>query len=92
MTEIERIRDIITGPVVAQSTQQYAALAATVEALRAEMSHQMDELRQQSAAADEALRAEVRRLADQLGHDKLDRSMLSDQFIKLGEQLRAAGR
>lgn len=90
--EIDRIRDIITGPVVSKMAEQVAELSAALDALRAETARQIADARAESTAADDALRTELRRLADQLGGDKLDRRSLGDELVRLGEQLRAPGK
>ncbi|MBW7882599.1 MAG: hypothetical protein H3C34_08170 [Caldilineaceae bacterium] len=103
--EIDRIREIIFGTQMRQYEQSIMSLQQDFQRLErhiAEQSEQLAEweskqakaaqaLRQEMRDADGSLRNELRQLAQQLEQEKVDRTLLGELFIELGNQLKNGG-
>ncbi len=103
--EVDRIRDIIFGPQMHDYDQRFQVVQRDLDRLQgelerltrqlaeqdAEQGRGLQELRQEMRQADGDLRDELRETAQQLMHDKVDRGVLGDLFIELGNSLKTGG-
>lgn len=103
--EVERIRDIIFGPQMRayegyfQNIQRdFDRLAQEIERLNEKLADQeknqsqkLQSLEKDTRKADDGLRAELRETAQKLIDEKVDRKVLGDLLIELGEQLKSSG-
>ena len=102
MQDVERIREIIFGSQMRDYEQRFRllqrdleGLQGELEALREQVSAQGKEqdkklqaLRDDTRQSDDDLRAEMREAVDRLTMAKVDRSMLGDLLIELGDRLK----
>ncbi len=88
INEIDRIRDIITGPVVSQSSRQYKELKDALDQLREDFAKQLTEARAQTEASGQYFHAQLQAQAasSQARMDEMDKS-LRGELQKLAEQL-----
>lgn len=103
--EVERIREIIFGPQMRtyegnfQNIQRdLARLLQEIERLNEKLAEQdkdhgqkLQALERDVRKADDSLRAELRETAQKLIDEKVDRRVLGDLFIQLGNQLKSSG-
>lgn len=103
--ELDRIREIIFGAQMRQYEQSLASLQQDFQRLERYMTEQSGQLaeweskqaqaaqamRQEMRDADGELRAELRQFTQQLAQEKMDRALLGDLFIELGNQLKNGG-
>lgn len=88
INEIDRIRDIITGPVVSQSSRQYKELKEALDQLREDFAKQLAEARAQTEASGQYFHAQLQAqvASSQARMDEMDKS-LRGELQKLAEQL-----
>lgn len=88
INEIDRIRDIITGPVVSQSSRQYKELKDALDQLREDFAKQIAEARAQTEAAGQYFHAQLQAQAasSQARADEMDKA-LRGELQKLADQL-----
>lgn len=88
INEIDRIREIITGPVVNQSSRQYKEIKDEIERMRAEFSRQIAEARAQTEAAGQYFHAQMQEnsSAMQMRMDAMDKDLRA-QLQNLAEKL-----
>ena len=103
--ELERVRDIIFGSQMKQYEKSFSTLQQDVGRLQQEIARlnaQLTEwetgqtkksqvLRQEMTDNDAEIRSELRQVTQQLDSDKVDRSMLGELFIELGNQIKTGG-
>ncbi len=101
--EVDRIREIIFGPQMRDYEERFQAVRRDLERLQQELdrlserlagqdseqSKKLERLRKESREADEALRRDLREIAQQLTNDKVDRLVLGDMLIEIGNRLKA---
>lgn len=104
-SEIERIRELVVGPQLRQSEQKVSALQKDIERLQREIHQLNNQLNEQNVSVAERLqslrqdlqesvddvRSEMREVAQGLEQDKVDRQMLGDLFIELGNHIKEGG-
>lgn len=104
-SQIDRVREMILGPYVRESSQRIQDLSRDLQRMQQEidrLAQQLTEqeqeqnkrvqaLRQESRDGDSDLRTEMRDVAQQLGTEKMDRAALGDLFVELGNQIKAGG-
>ncbi|MFZ1793628.1 MAG: hypothetical protein WAU96_09410 [Anaerolineae bacterium] len=88
INEIDRIREIITGPVVSQSSRQYKELKDALDQLRSDFTKQIGELGAQSEASGQYFHAQLQAqsAASQARLEEVDKS-LREELQKLAAQL-----
>jgi uncharacterized membrane-anchored protein YhcB (DUF1043 family) len=103
--EVERIRDIIFGPQMRDYTQKFQNVQRDLDRLQQELDDlseqlvdqgsetgkKLQALRREMRKADDGLRDELRQTAEQLAGDKVDREVLGELFIELGNHLKTGG-
>lgn len=103
--EVERIREIIFGPQMRtyegnfQNIQRdLARLLQEIERLNEKLAEQdkdhgqkLQALERDVRKADDSLRAELRETAQKMIDEKVDRRVLGDLLIQLGNQLKSSG-
>jgi predicted nucleic acid-binding Zn-ribbon protein len=103
--EVDRIRDIIFGSQMRDYEQKFVAHHRDLERLQAELERlgqqladleadqakKLQNLRQELRQADTDLRDELRQTAQRLTTDKMDRTVLGDMLIEMGNQLKSGG-
>ena len=104
-TEIERIRELVVGPQLRQSEQKIGTLQKDIDRLQREIQQLASQLNEQNMSLSERLqqvrqdlqesvgevRNEVRQVAEGLEQNKVDRHMLGDLFIELGNHIKEGG-
>lgn len=104
-SQIDRVREMILGLYVRESSQRIQDLSRDLQRMQQEidrLAQQLTEqeqeqnkrvqaLRQESRDGDSDLRTEMRDVAQQLGTEKMDRAALGDLFVELGNQIKAGG-
>ena len=103
--EVERIREIIFGSQMrtyegnfqnlqrdlARLLQEIERLNEKLAELDKDQSQKLQVLERDMRKADDNLRAELRETAQKLIDEKVDRQVLGDLFIQLGNQLKSSG-
>lgn len=88
INEIDRIREIITGPVVSQSSRQYKELKDALDQLRSDFTKQIAELGTQTEVSGQYFHAQLQAqsAAVQARMEEMDKS-LREELQKLAAQL-----
>lgn len=103
--EVDRIRDIIFGSQMRAYEGNFQTIQRDFERLRQELDRLNEKLDEQDKShnqklqalekemrkADDSLRSELRETAQKLTDEKVDRKVLGDLLIELGNQLKSAG-
>jgi len=103
--EIERIRELVVGPQLRQSEQKLGSVQKDIERLQREihqlgsqlneqnmnLGERLQQLRQDLQESVGEVRDEVRQVSAGLEQDKVDRQMLGDLFIELGNHIKEGG-
>ena len=103
--EVDRIRDIIFGPQIKDYEQKFQHAQRDLDRLQqeidrlheqlndqgSEQNKRLKDLRGEMRKADDDLRSEVRETAKTLTNDKVDRAVLGELFIELGNHLKTGG-
>lgn len=103
--EVDRIRDIIFGSQMREYEQRFQTLQRDLVRLQQELDRLNDQLGEQDREqgkklqslrgemrqADDGLRDELRQAVDQLMAGKMDRAVLGDMFVEVGQRLKTGG-
>lgn len=103
--EVERIREIIFGSQMRDYEQRFQLAQRDLSRLQQELdrlagqlseqdreqSKKLQTLRGEMRQADDDLRDEMRQSVDQLMIDKMDRVVLGELFVEMGQRLKSGG-
>ena len=103
--EVGRIREIIFGSQIRDYQQRFDAAARDLDRLQQALDRlaeqladqdrdhrkKLQDLRAEMRQADDALREELRQATRALGDEKVDRRVLGELFVQVGNQLQAGG-
>ena len=100
--DLERIREILFGQTIRDYDSRFSSVSRDAERMQksidqlsqqlaeqqAENSRKLQELRKEMRESEDSLRTELRDVNQRLTEEKMDKQVLGDLFIELGNQIK----